>query len=138
VGLLNFGIAIGSTVSVIIVSVILVGSNPICDTRLAANQMSTACVDFIWYTFLIGLPVLKLISLIIVIRHPIKGERLVQLYQKQGEHHQIIDDGGGGGGDGSGSVEVTTVIAKIVKDPPPVIGGSDGGGVSNASVSVTL
>jgi len=111
VGLLNFGIAIGSTVSVIIVSVILVGSNPICDTRLAANQMSTACVDFIWYTFLIGLPVLKLISLIIVIRHPIKGERLVQLYQKQGEHHQVIDDGGG---DGSGSVEVPEVISVSV------------------------
>jgi len=104
VGLLNFGIAIGSTIGVIVVSVVLVGADPICDTRLAANQMSETCVDFIWYTFLLGLPLLKAINLVVVLMHPIKGERLTQLYYTQGDHHQVIDGGN------KNNVNVTTLL----------------------------
>ena len=55
--------------------------------------MSDTCVDFIWYTFLLGLPLLKVINLIVVWCHPIKGERLTQLYYTQGAHHQVVNGG---------------------------------------------
>ena len=108
VGLLNFGIAIGSTVSVIVISVVLVGNNPICDTRLAAKDMSEDCIYFVWYTYLLGLPIMKLVVLAIVFYHPIKGDRLKRLYKTQGRHHQVVDNDKAGdqGGEPEKSLEL--------------------------------
>ena len=72
------------------VSSILVGKDPICDSRLAAKDMSLECVNFIWYSYLVISPLLKLCVFVIVWLHPIKGERLTKLYLKQGDHHQVV------------------------------------------------
>ena len=66
------------------------GEKPLCDSRLAAKDMSLDCVYFIWYSYLIIGPALKLCVFAIVLLHPIKGERLTSLYLKQGDHHQVI------------------------------------------------
>ena len=60
VALRNFGIAIGSTISVIIISVVLVGN----DQSVILVWLQNIChkhVDFIWYTYLVGLPLMKLV-----------------------------------------------------------------------------
>ena len=66
------------------------GEKPLCDSRLAAKDMSIDCVNFIWYSYLIVGPALKLCVFLIVLLHPIKGERLTALYIKQGDHHQVV------------------------------------------------
>ena len=69
------------------------GEKPLCDSRLAAKDMSLDCVNFIWYSYLIIGPFLKFCVFIIVLLHPIKGERLTNLYLTQGDHHQVVTTG---------------------------------------------
>ena len=91
VAMLNFGVALGSCFVVLLFSFVLVGEDPVCDTRLAAKDVSQTCVDVLWYSFLIGLPLIKCVVFVLVLTHPIRGERLVQLIRRQGEHHQAVD-----------------------------------------------
>ena len=108
------------------------GTNPLCDTRLAPEDQTQACIDtffWLWYIFAI---ILLIIAFVFCYFFPIKGKLMEDIIKIQKEYQLAVEGtdaykarlkdtaaaGGGGGQSGSGAAYInTSAPVKIVSQP---------------------
>ena len=90
-------------------AVLVLGTNPICDTSLQPKDMNPKCGESLFHYWLILIPIARIIQTVAVYMFPITGEKLKTLYLKQAEFQKAIE--------GTAAANTVSFVQKNQKNP---------------------
>eukprot|EP00942_MAST-04A_sp_MAST-4A-sp1_P012723 g12723.t1 len=89
-------------IGVIVVSSLVIGATPLCDTTIDPSLLNPACQTTIFHYWIILIPIIRVIEIWSVWRFPLTGDKIRQLYLIQGDNQKAVE-----GTDAANTVDFT-------------------------------
>ena len=94
--------SLAQIIGVIVVSSLVIGATPLCDTTIDPSLLNPACQTTIFHYWIILIPIIRVIEIWSVWRFPLTGDKIRQLYLIQGDNQKAVE-----GTDAANTVDFT-------------------------------